>query len=214
MASIMMTMAPPPAREGLRTAFGRFNRLMVPVLQSPAGTWVASPLIGYLAVLTTTGRRTGLARHTPLNYAILDGSVYLLAGFGPRSDWLANLRDHPHVTLRLPGRTLAGLAEVVDDPDEADRAAVAVARNAGFATVFEGVNPVTVSDDELRAHLAGRPVVRVVALPTTDRGGGDVDTVVTPTGHDPGGHLWWLPHVVAPMVGYAAWRVARRAFRS
>jgi len=202
------------AREGLRSAFGRFNKVMVPMLQSPVGPWMSSPVVGYLAVLTTTGRRTGQERHTPLNYAILDGSVYLLAGFGRRTDWLANLRDHPHVTLQLPGRTISGLAEVVEDPGEAMRGAVAVARNAGFATVFEGLNPVTVNDGELREHLAGRPVVRIVALPTTNRDGDDADTVVSPTGHDPGGGLWVLPHVVAPIAGYAAWRLVRRALRS
>jgi deazaflavin-dependent oxidoreductase (nitroreductase family) len=187
---------------------------MVPMLRGPLGSWVGSPVVGYLAVLTTTGRRTGRERHTPLNYAILDGSVYLLAGFGPRTDWLANLRDHPHVLVRLPGRTISGLAEVVDDPDEAIRAAVAVAHNAGFATVFEGLNPVTASDDELSERLAGRPVVRIVALPTTGRRGAEVDTVVTPGRHDPGGRLWLLPHLVAPLAAYTAWRVLRRALRS
>ncbi len=202
------------AREGLRVAFGRFNRAMVPMLRSPVGPWVSSPVVGYLAVLTTTGRRTGQERRTPLNYAILDGSVYLLAGFGARTDWLANLRDHPQVTLQLPGRTITGLAEVVEDEDEALRGAVAVARNAGFATLFEGVNPVRLSDERLREHLAGRPVVRIIALPTRRQDGGDVDIVVSPTGHDPGGGLWVLPHIVAPIAGYAAWRLVRRALRS
>ena len=49
------------------------------------------------------------------------------------------------------------------DPAEAERAALAVARNCGFALVFEGLNPLTVTDDRLRAQLAGRPVVRVTA---------------------------------------------------
>ncbi len=206
-----------PARrwdEVLRRAFHQLNKTMVPALTSPVGAWVGSPVVGYMGVLTTTGRRSGVQRRTPLNYAILDGSVYLLAGFGPRTDWLRNLQAHPHVALRLPGRNIAGLAEVVEDPEEASGAAVAVARSSGFALLFEGVNPLTVSDDELRDRLDGRPVVRVVALPTTGDRGVDADTVVAPTGHDPGGHLWLLPHVLAPAGAYAGWRLARRAFRS
>ncbi len=212
-----MTTVPLPVRQAVVSGFHRVNPLLVAVLRSPAGAWVASPVTGYVAVLTTTGRRTGRERHTPLNYAIRDGSVYLLAGYGPGTDWLANLRAHPHVTLRLPGRTIVGLAEVVEDPEEAGPAAVAVARNAGAPLALEGVNPLRVGDDELRDLLADRPVVRVVALSRSGpakTSGADADTVVTPTGHDPGGWLWVLPHIVAPALGYAGWRAVRRALRS
>ncbi len=213
-----MTTVPLPVRQAVVSGIHHVNPLIVAVLRSPAGAWVASPVTGYMAVLTTTGRRSGRERHTPLNYAIRDGCVYLLAGYGPGTDWLANLRAHPHVTLRLPGRTLTGLAEVVDDPDEAGPSAVAVARNAGAALALEGVNPLRVDDDELRVRLADRPVIRVVALSharpgaATKNAAGDL--VVTPTGHDPGGWLWVLPHIVAPVLGYAAWRLSRRALRS
>ena len=189
-----------PAREVLVGLFRRLNLVMVPVLTSAAGPWVASPLTGYMAVLTTTGRRTGRARQTPLNYAIRDGHVYLLAGFGRRTDWLANLRADPHVVLLLPGRPLSGQARVVTDEAEASSAAVAVARNAGAALAFEGLNPLTVSDDELAAALRGRPVVRLDAATGP----------VIAGGHDPGGHLWLLPHVVLPAAAYATWRLLRR----
>ena len=196
----------------LRAAFKRLNTVMVPMLTSPLGAWVGSPFVGYMAVLTTTGRRSGLPRRTPLNYAILDGGVYLLAGFGERTDWLANLRDDARVELRLPGRTVIGDARVVTDGAEASRAALAVARNCGFALVFEGLNPVTVTDEALRARLAGRPVVRMSALPYGADGstGEAVDTVLTPTGHDPGGRLWLLPHVVLPALLGAVLRSATR----
>ncbi len=199
-----------------RRGFRQLNKALVPLLSSPAGAWVASPLTGYMAVLVTTGRRTGQQRRTTLNYVIRDGSVYLLAGFDGHTDWLANLRDHPHVELRLPGRTLGGLAEVVTDEAEALDAAVAVGRNAGVAILLDGVGPAGLTDAALREHLAGRPVVRVTALPSRGRraGGGGVDTVVAPTGHDPGGHLWLLPHVVAPAAAYTGWRLLRRALRS
>lgn len=179
-----------PATERLLRAFAQANRrIVLPMLRYPAvHDWLGSPALGYFAVLTTLGRRSGLPRETPLNYALLDGGVYLLAGFGPRSDWYRNLCAHPAVTVRLPGRTFHGTATPVTDSDEAARAAVAVARNSGFALVFEGLRPIGTTDEELRRQFAGRPVVRV------DVAGGPVE----PGRHDPGSPWWMLPHVVAP----------------
>lgn len=203
------------SREVLRTSFKRLNTVMVPMLASPLGAWVGSPVVGFMALLTTTGRRSGLPRRTPLNYAILDGGIYLLAGFGERTDWLDNLRADARVEVRLPGRTVVGDARVVTDPAEASRAALAVARNCGFALVFEGLNPLTVRDEALRTRLAGRPVVRVSVLPYgADASTGEaVDTVIAPTGHDPGGRLWLLPHVVLPVLSCAVLRSAARRVR-
>jgi len=49
------------------------------------------PLTGYIMVLKTTGRKTGRQRFTPVNYAILDGKVFCLAGFGKLAHWYRNL---------------------------------------------------------------------------------------------------------------------------
>lgn len=142
-------------------AFSWANRnVMLPMLRRG---WVGSAVTGYFLVLTTIGRRTGLPRRTPLNYAILEGHVYLLSGFGTHADWYRNLRAEPRVSLALPGRVVHGTAVPVRDPAEAERAAVAVARNSGLALVLEGVNPLTATDERLRRQLAGRPVVRVSA---------------------------------------------------
>ncbi len=109
-----------------------------------------------------------------------------------------------------------GDARVVTDRAEASRAALAVARNSGFALVFEGLNPLTVTDEVLRRRLAGRPVMRVSVLPYGADGstGEAVDTVLAPTGHDPGGRLWLLPHVVLPALSYAVLRSVGRRLRS
>ena len=175
------------ARDVMRRAFRWGNQhVMLPVLGHPAlAAWAGSPAAGYFLTLTTTGRRSGLPRRTPLNYAILDGQVYLLSGFGSRADWYRNLTADDKVSLALPGRVVHGTATPVLDPAEAERAALAVARNCGFALVFEGLNPLTVSDDRLRAQLAGRPVVRVTA-----------PEPVRPGRHDPGSPWWVLPRAL------------------
>ena len=190
-----------PVRDDTLRGFRWANRrVMLPVLCHPAlGAWAGSPVAGWFLVLTTTGRRSGLPRRTPLNYAILDGRVYLLSGFGRRADWYRNLTADHRVTLALPGRVVEGSAEPVVDPAEAERAALAVARNCGFALVFEGLNPLTTTDDRLRAQLAGRPVVRVTAA-----------APVRPGRHDPGSWWWLLPRAlgVVAMLGVA--RAIRR----
>lgn len=158
-----------------------------------------SPLIGYFLTLTTTGRHSGLPRRTPLNYAILDGRIYVLCGFGVHADWYRNLIENPRVTLALPGRTLSGTAAPVLDPVEAERAALAVVHNCGFALVFEGMNPLTVTEEQLRGRLAGRPVVRIT---TRDP--------VRPGRHDPGSRSWVLPHLLLPLALIAGARSLKR----
>jgi deazaflavin-dependent oxidoreductase (nitroreductase family) len=176
-----------PAQDVMRRAFRWGNQhVMLPVLRHRVlAAWAGSPAAGYFLTLTTTGRRSGLPRRTPLNYAILDGCVYLLSGFGTRADWYRNLTADDRVSLALPGRVVEGVATPVLDPLEAERAAMAVARNCGFALVFEGMNPLTASDDRLRAQLAGRPVVRVTA-----------PEPVRPGPHDPGSPWWVVPRVL------------------
>lgn len=100
-----------PTREVMRQAFKWANqRVMLPILHNHVvGPWVGSPVIGYFATLTTIGRCSGLPRQTPLNYAILDGRIYLLSGFGVHADWYRNLIVNPRVTRpcpagRCPGR--------------------------------------------------------------------------------------------------------------
>lgn len=166
------------------------EHVMLPMLRHRlVGAWVGSPVIGYFLTLVTTGRRTGLSRRTPLNYAILDGRIYVLSGFGVHADWYRNLTAHPRVTVCLPGRVVEGTAEPVLDRTEAERATLAVARNCGFALVFEGMNPLTATDERLRAQLAGRPVVRI----TTPE-------PIRPGRHDPGSGSWVLPRVLGLLV--------------
>lgn len=197
-------------RDHDRAAFATLNRwLMLPLLRSPLGRWVSSPVVGYLCVLTTTGRRSGRPRSVPLDYVVRDGAVYVLAGMGWQTDWVRNLQAQPLATLELPGRTLYVRAEVLDDPDEAAEPAVALARAAGWALVLEGLNPVTISDTELRDRLQGCPVVRLRQV-----GDAGASVPIAATQHDPGGKAWLLPHVVAPIALVAAWFGSRRGLRA
>jgi hypothetical protein len=81
---------------GLRNAFRVLNRyFMVPLFRSGLGAWVVSPWAGYIMVLTTIGHKSGQPRHTPVNYALVDGDVCCLAGFGSAAHWARNLAAAP-----------------------------------------------------------------------------------------------------------------------
>jgi deazaflavin-dependent oxidoreductase (nitroreductase family) len=167
-----------------RALFRRLNEhLMLQMLESGLGRFMGSPPTGYFVLLRTTGRKSGKVRTTPLNYAIHDGCVYCLAGFGESTPWLANLKANPRVQLRLPDRTIEALAEMVADRWEARRMAVRVARNSGFALAIEHPGSLFMRDRILGRVLDGRPVVRLRPL----------DGRVVPGPYDPGGRGWILP---------------------
>jgi deazaflavin-dependent oxidoreductase (nitroreductase family) len=154
---------------------------MLPLARIGVGSLLANPLVGYVAELRTTGRRSGLVRSAPVNYAISDGAIYCLAGWGRSTHWFVNLRANPHVELHLPGSTIIGHAEEVTDPAEARRAIVRVARNAGIGLFFDGLNPLTANDADILARNGWMPVVRIRP---TGIGTGPLD---------PGGRGWLLP---------------------
>src|SRR3990172_3110572 len=71
----------------------------IPILQYKLGLgW----MIGrYVLLLTTTGRKTGKPRHTPLEY-VYDHEhdrYRVAAGWGGNTDWYHNLRADLHVTV-------------------------------------------------------------------------------------------------------------------
>jgi len=65
-------------------------------------------------LLTTTGRKTGKKRITPLGYFEHDGGYAIIAsnaGFDTHPAWFHNLRSNPQVTLQIQDRQLAAIAE-------------------------------------------------------------------------------------------------------
>ncbi|WP_280235343.1 nitroreductase/quinone reductase family protein [Nocardia cyriacigeorgica] len=107
------------------------------------------------AILTTTGRTSGKARHRCVR-AVLDGDRAYLVMLGPImtglpkeqaiADWLRNVRADPNVRLKVPGRTRSGLAREITDPAEAARAR---------QVYTSAVKPFDFA--ECRFHTAGRP---------------------------------------------------------
>ena len=76
------------------------------------------PLVGKIVLLlTTTGRKSGLERVTPLQYEEIDGKIHLGAARGLKADWVRNIEKDARVKVRVKSRKYNGTAEVVSDPE-------------------------------------------------------------------------------------------------
>lgn len=68
-------------------------------------------------VLTTRGRKSGLPRHTMLEYSIVDGKTYVVSGWGTRAGWYKNIQADPHVTIQTIDGTQSVVARRVIDEE-------------------------------------------------------------------------------------------------
>jgi deazaflavin-dependent oxidoreductase (nitroreductase family) len=157
---------------------------MRPALRSPFGRVVGNPFTAYLLLLRTRGRRTGEVREAPLGYAILDGCVYCVAGYGVRTPWYLNLLDTPTVEVVLPGRTIRGVATPVIDDAEWLRAYRTLIAGFGLVGRLVDGDPSRLDDATLLATHRGLPVIRIRAL--------DPPGPIVAGAWDPGGSGWRL----------------------
>ena len=76
-----------------------------------------APVVGrFVLLLTTTGRKSGRARVTPLAFDEFGGTYFVASARGPSSDWIRNILRNPNVHVRAGNRHFQGRAEVVTDP--------------------------------------------------------------------------------------------------
>ena len=95
-----------------------------------------------ILLLTTTGRKTGLKRVTPLQYEEIDGKYYLGSARGLKADWVRNILADPNVDVRVRSLEFQGQAEIVTDP----------VRFADFVKVRLQRHPLIVGTIMQRAH--------------------------------------------------------------
>jgi len=69
-----------------------------------------------ILLLTTTGRKSGLPRVTPLQYEEWKGRVIVASARGKDADWFKNLVADPRVKVHLRGQEYAATAELLTDP--------------------------------------------------------------------------------------------------
>ena len=179
----------------LRRVFWFLNKFFIaPMFRLGLGIFIVNPLTGYIMTLKTQGRKTGKIRYTPVNYAIMDGNVYCMAGFGRRSHWYLNLKANPNIEAILPGRAMAVQAEEVTDPEEGLLAGKLVIRNSGLAGFMEGYNPFNPPEEKLKKTLGRSPIIRLHP------------TGIGSSPADPQGGLWLTIYCAVILILYLAFR--------
>jgi len=70
----------------------------------------------FVLLLTTTGRRTGRKRVTPLQYEEIQGVYYIASARGPKADWYRNILTNSNVEVQVKSNSFRGLAKPTVDP--------------------------------------------------------------------------------------------------
>jgi len=121
------------------------------------------PIIGRkILLLTTTGRKTGLPRVTPLQYEEIDGCYYIGSAMGKRSDWYKNLEANPKVTVRVGRKIFQGVAETITDISQvADFLEERLARNPRMVGAILKVHgmPTRPTRAQIEAYSKNRAMV-------------------------------------------------------
>ena len=113
----------------------------MPLLRAGLGAWVGTPIAGWVLLLRVRGRKSGLVREIPLSYLVAEGSAWVMAGFGPRTQWYRNLLADPGVEVLLPGRAVRCVAEDVVDPVTRRRIIPNLVRVTGVPGYLTGCDP-------------------------------------------------------------------------
>jgi deazaflavin-dependent oxidoreductase (nitroreductase family) len=195
-----MTTLSPQFEENLRLAFKYFNRFMLLMWRLGLGRWVNCwpEYGGQIMVLVHKGRKTGLTRRTPLNYALVDGELYCTAGFGAIADWYRNTQANPAVEVWLPNGWWAGSATEITDPVQWLPLMRQVLIGSGFAAPAAGLHPKTMTDAELAAAAAAYRLVQITRT----------QPLTGPTG--PGDLAWVWPLATTGLLALLLIRKKRR----
>ena len=105
------TVANPFASDRLYRRMRSLNRRVAALVERGLGP------ARMVLVLTTTGRRSGLPRQTPLQFELIDGLYYVGSARGAQADWFRNLQADPQVEVQVAGRHFRAQAEAVSDAE-------------------------------------------------------------------------------------------------
>jgi len=201
-------LAEPPSRgpwaaaaPRLITGFKAINRwFMVPAHHAGLGAWVSTPVGGWILLLRVRGRKSGVIRETPLNYLVEDGAVWVMAGFGRRTEWYRNLLADSSVEVRLPGRRFACTAEEMPDPAVRSRMIPRLVRATGLPGTMVVPMPWIAPDEEILDALPWVPLIRIRA-----RDGSPIEAGPD----DPGGFAWVWRQAMVMVASLVAWRFVK-----
>ena len=156
-----------------RKIFRSFNKFMLSLWRLGLGGF-GNPTKygGAIMVIKHKGRKTGLTRYAPVNFAVIDEDVYCMAGFGEKTHWYQNILVEPEVELWLPDSRWAGIAEEASEAENRVEILRKVLVASGFAGPLFGANPRRMTDEQVEELLETYRLVRIQrTAPVTGPGG-------------------------------------------
>jgi deazaflavin-dependent oxidoreductase (nitroreductase family) len=93
--------------------------LQVKLLNPPMRALAEHGLVPGIAVLETTGRKSGQPRRTPVSNGLERGTdtFWIVAEMGRKAAYVLNIAADPRVRIRVRGRWRTGTARVLDGED-------------------------------------------------------------------------------------------------
>jgi len=142
---------PRPIEQVARQGFKIFNHFMIAMWRLGFGGWINfwPSVVGRIMVIKHYGRRSGLVRRTPLNYAQVGDEIYCVAAYGERADWYQNVRANPKVEIWLPDGWWEGVVEEIAGRERRVDLIRQVLIASGFAAYAAGISPHKMDDAAL-----------------------------------------------------------------
>ena len=101
-----------------RLASGTAKYVVNPVVRGLFRLGLPAPGI---AILETTGRKSGRPRRNPVTNGLDGGVFWIVAEHGRRASYVRNIEANPRVRLRIGRRWREGTARLVPDDDPRER---------------------------------------------------------------------------------------------
>ena len=89
-------------------------KLVNPLVKAAAERGIALPGV---VILETTGRKTGLARRTPVGDYVQGDTAWIFTEHGSSAGYVRNIEADPQVRLKVGRRWRTGTAHVMPDDD-------------------------------------------------------------------------------------------------
>jgi deazaflavin-dependent oxidoreductase (nitroreductase family) len=149
-----------------RLTTGLAVHIVNPLVRSAVSAGVAPRSI---AILETTGRRSGEPRRTPVGNGLDGDTFWIVAEHGRRAAYVRNIEASPRVRVKVGGAWRRGTARLLDDDDPRERqrrigrtlnAAVVRAMGTELLSVRIDLDSRTSGRHELRAHDEWVEVIR------------------------------------------------------
>jgi deazaflavin-dependent oxidoreductase (nitroreductase family) len=119
------------------------TRLFNPLVKAATNAGLAVPGI---AILETTGRKSGRPRRTPVGRSVDGDTLWIVAEHGRKAGYVRNIQADPRVRIKIGRRWRTGTAHVMPDDDPRARLRSMPALNAAVVRVM-GTDPLTVRID-------------------------------------------------------------------